>query len=226
MFRFLVLISAFLVLVATIVAVHDFAARLRPTGEVSSSRVLRASTATSIPPTEVPVTVVVASPGPSPTPIARPHPTATVHPQPETAVLAAGGPLPPNLSEQPVVPIPQAAPGSIRLTNYWINRRSITVGELLALTYVIDNTTGMTARVWLGASLMPASDHNWAADAINDQMHDVVAVAPPGLSTHLRYFTVRRGLHIGLYDVAWGLLSLTHRPLALVTVPEELAVHH
>ena len=91
------------------------------------------------------------------------------------------------------------------LTSYWVNQSVARDGRTIALGYVIDNGTGQTMRIMLGASLKSSRTLSWAAQSVNDPYHDVVAVVPPGVSTHIRYFTLPSGVRPGHYDVAWGL---------------------
>ena len=57
-------------------------------------------------------------------------------------------------------------------------------------------------------------------DSISDPSHDVVAVVPPGISQHVRYFTLSPGLRAGAYDIAWGLRNpSTGSRVALVAAP-------
>lgn len=91
------------------------------------------------------------------------------------------------------------------LTRYWVGSNAVQPGQTVAIGYVIDNGTGQTARVTLGASIKSSRALSWLSGQINDPYHDVVAVVPPGVSTHIRYFTVPGHLRHGSYDVAWGL---------------------
>ena len=55
--------------------------------------------------------------------------------------------------------------------------------------------------------------------------HDVVAIAPPGVSTHLRYFTLASSLRPGAYDVGWGLRdAATGQSVAFLAAPGTLRV--
>jgi hypothetical protein len=90
--------------------------------------------------------------------------------------------------------------------------------------YVIDNGTGRTKRVMLGASIKSGSVLSWLS-SISDPAHDVIATVPPGLSTHIRYFTLSTSLRPGTYDVAWGLRDEpSGRRDAVVAAPEALIV--
>jgi hypothetical protein len=71
--------------------------------------------------------------------------------------------------------------------------------------YVIENGTGHTRRIMLGASIKATRVMSWVSGSIADPPHDIIAIAPPGVSTHLRYFTLPVGVRPGPYDVAWGL---------------------
>jgi hypothetical protein len=75
---------------------------------------------------------------------------------------------------------------------------------VIEVGYVIDNGTGRTASIMLGASIKADHVSTWA-DSVSDPAHDVIAVVPPGLSTHYRYFALSPALRPGPYDVAWGL---------------------
>lgn len=112
----------------------------------------------------------------------------------------------------------------ITISNYWISQNAVRRGTTLAVGYTIDNGTGRTQRVLLGASIKPSVVATWGR-SVSDPFHDVVATVPPGVSTHVRYFTLARGLRLGQYDVAWGLRSAaTGAPVALVTAPGSLRV--
>lgn len=108
-----------------------------------------------------------------------------------------------------MIPLPTetATPtsGTIALTNYYVSNPSARTGQTVAVVYTIDNGTGHTARVMLGASIKSKRVADWGLGAISDPEHDVVAIAPPGISTHLRYFTIASNLRPGSYDVGWGL---------------------
>jgi hypothetical protein len=130
----------------------------------------------------------------------RPHPTAK--PRPTATALS----------------------GVTTLTNYWISQTAAPRGTTIAVGYTIDNGTGTTERVMLGASIKPTSVRTWGR-SISDPFHDVVAVVPPGVTTHVRYFTLSSGLRPGAYDVAWGLRNAaTGTPVALVSAPVSLRV--
>lgn len=139
-------------------------------------------------------------------PRARPRPTATSGP---TAT-----PL----------PTPTALSGVIALERYWIGTLSARPGTEISVGYVINNGTGRTQRIMLGASLKSSRTVGWIS-SIADPAHDVVATVPPGVSTHIRYFTLPAGLRAGAYDVAWGLKdALNGRRDALVFAPAALQV--
>jgi hypothetical protein len=113
----------------------------------------------------------------------------------------------------------------VTLTNYWVGSATSRPGSTIAVGYVIDNQTGATARIELGASVKASSQLSWATDSISDPSHDVVAVVPPGISQHVRYFTLSSGLHAGSYDIAWGLRNpSTGSRVALVAAPKALHV--
>jgi hypothetical protein len=69
---------------------------------------------------------------------------------------------------------------------------------------VIDNHTGRTVHIMLGASIKASRVLSWAS-SLSDPGHDVVAAVSPGVSTHYRYFTLASTLRPGAYDIAWGL---------------------
>lgn len=120
-------------------------------------------------------------------------------------------------------PAPTPTPGVVGLTRYWVGTLQARRGNTIEVGYVIDNETGHPARVMLGASLKSSRALSWARAAVNDPSHDVVAIVPPGVSTHVRFFTLPSGLHPGRYDVAWGLRnSQTGQPVALVVAPDAL----
>lgn len=108
---------------------------------------------------------------------------------------------------QPGIPGVQPAPatGAVSLSRYWVGSLRAQRGNTIEVGYVINNPTGHPARVLLGASLKSSQALGWATSAVNDPAHDVVAVVPPGISTHIRFFTLPSSLHPGRYDVAWGL---------------------
>jgi hypothetical protein len=77
----------------------------------------------------------------------------------------------------------------------------------------------------LGASIKAARDLSWITAGISDPADDIVATVPPGVSTHLRYFTLPGAARSGAYDVAWGLRdALTGQRLGLVFAPAVLRV--
>lgn len=124
------------------------------------------------------------------------------------------------------LPSPSPTPsGIVTLTNYWVDSATSHPGSTIAVGYVIDNQTGATARIELGASVKASSRLSWARDSISDPSHDVVAVVPPGISQHVRYFTLSTGLRAGSYDIAWGLRNpSTGSRVALVAAPKALRV--
>lgn len=90
---------------------------------------------------------------------------------------------------------------------------------------MIDNQTGTTAHIELGASVKASNRLSWAADSISDPGHDVVAIVPPGISRHVRFFTLGTGLRPGSYDIAWGLRNpSTGSRVALVAAESALRV--
>jgi hypothetical protein len=93
----------------------------------------------------------------------------------------------------------------VALERYWIGSLHAVRGATISIGYVIDNATGRTQRIMLGASIKGAHVLNWLTESVNDPSHDVIAIVPPGITTHMRYFTVPARLRPGAYDVAWGL---------------------
>jgi hypothetical protein len=147
------------------------------------------------------------------------HPVA----RPRLAPRSTSTPTP-RPSATPL-PTPSPTSGIVTLARYWVGTLQARSGQTIAIGYVIDNETGRTARTMLGASLKSAHSLSWASSALSDPGHDVVAVVPPGVSTHVRYFTLPPGLRPGVYDVAWGLRdSLTGRRDALVASSGALRV--
>jgi len=131
----------------------------------------------------------------------------------------------PTVTPRPT-PTATALTGVVTLTNYWVGSRVARDGETIEIGYVIDNGTGRTQRITLGASLKSHRVYSWLSGQINDPVHDVVAIVPPGISDHARYFTLPLSLRPGIYDVAWGLRSaVSGKPLALVAAPAALHVY-
>lgn len=123
------------------------------------------------------------------------------------------------------LPVPTATPGIVTLVNYWIGSKQARPGQTVSVDYVIDNATGTTVRLFLGASIKSVRTPTWTEGVINDPPHDVVATVPPGVTIHLRYFTLPPTLRPGLYDVAWGLRDpVSGERLALVAAKAILAV--
>ena len=208
---------------------------------------------TSRPPVERPRPT--ATPAPTVTQTARPVATETVAPQPTRPVIArptvGHSAKRTQITVQPTAhvaikkrsqvhrapartptPSPSATPaasptpsGTVTLANYWVGSTTGHPGTTIEVGYVIDNQTGVTARVELGASVKASSQLNWATDSVSDPSHDVVAVVPPGISRHVRYFTLSPGLRAGPYDIAWGLRNpSTGSRVALVAAPSALYV--
>ncbi len=153
---------------------------------------------------------------------------ATVHLKAHAARLKGAAPHPTATprATKTALPTPSPTPsGIVTLTNYWIGSATSRPGSTIAVGYVIDNQTGATARIELGASVKASSQFSWAKDSISDPSHDVVAVVPPGISQHVRYFTLSSGLRAGSYDIAWGLRNpSTGSRVALVAAPKALHV--
>lgn len=234
MFRAVVLISALIVLSAIIMSVHGLALRLTfPARHAAVEGVVVSPT--SIPHlTAIPMTVLVVTLGPQPTATTVPHREAPPAPQEGAGGIPAAPGAPQEVAASiggaargsPVQPLPTASPtpGTIRIVNYWIGRRTVRRGELLSLSYVLDNETGGTLRLWLGASIMPATGRNWLTQSLSDRSHDVIATIPPGITTHLRYFLIPPRAPAGLYDVAWGLSTLSRQSVTFVAAPRLLSI--
>ena len=197
---------ALLMLVAGIAASHYIANRLfGPLPASSSGVAVVATTYTATPLPPATATPLLAPARPTPTP--HPSPTATVKP---TATAS---------------PTSTATTRTVTIARYWVGSTLARGGQTVAIGYVIDNGTGRTARIMLGASIKSARSLSWGASTLSDPAHDVVAIVPPGVSTHLRYFTLPAGVRPGLYDVAWGLRNAaTGRRAALVTAGAALRV--
>jgi hypothetical protein len=122
------------------------------------------------------------------------------------------------------LPTPSPTSGIVTLVRYWVGTPDARHGQTISVGYVIDNETGHTAQLMLGASIKAESVLSWAA-SLSDPAHDVVALVPPGVSTHVRYFTLPAGLKPGSYAVAWGLRdAATGERTALVAAPGALLV--
>ncbi|HEX6508904.1 MAG TPA: hypothetical protein VF221_14850 [Chloroflexota bacterium] len=187
--------------------------------------------------TAIPVTTPTVSATPRRTAAApivhRPPHHHALRARPATRTAATPTPMP--VKKKPTArptatalprPTPTTTPtGVITLTNYWVGATTARAGNTIAVGYVIDNQTGHTARVELGASVMPVSRLNWATSSISDPAHDVVAVVPPGVSTHVRYFSLAPRLKAGSYSVAWGLRdAATGQRVALSAAADALRV--
>lgn len=153
----------------------------------------------------------------TPTPTPRAPATATsriVRPSATTRPT----PVPRHSPTATPPPTATATTGTVTLARYWVGAVASRPGETVSIGYTIDNGTGRTARLMLGASVKSARSLSWLQGAVNDPSHDVVAVVPPGISTHVRYFTMPANLRPGSYDVAWGLRdALSGQRDALVT---------
>jgi hypothetical protein len=102
---------------------------------------------------------------------------------------------------------PAPTTGTVQLAGYAVSNASAHAGTTISVTYTVVNGTGRTERLVLGASLKSARSASWTSGVVSDPSHDVVAIVPPGTSTHLRYFTVPSSLRAGRYDVGWGLID-------------------
>lgn len=195
----------------------------------------RTSTARNAAPTRAPSR-------PTPTRTATPTPAATTPPTPvptvhvvvarhtvrRRRVKVVRRPLATAVKPKatPVAsPTPTPTTGTVTLTSYWVGNSTAQPGQTVSIGYVIDNGTGHTARITLGASIKSSHVISWLSGQINDPYHDVVAIVPPGVSTHIRYFTLPSRLHAGTYDVAWGLRNaVSGGREALIAAPAALHV--
>jgi hypothetical protein len=211
---------------AVAVAVHKATPapkhRSSPTATASPTKVPARATSTR---TATPPPATIASPTPVPTihVVISHH---TVHHQRHRIVRRTVATVKPTATAKP---LPSATPtptsGTVTLTSYWVGSTTAQPGQTVSIGYVIDNGTGHTARITLGASIKSSHVINWLSGQINDPYHDVVATVPPGVSTHVRYFTLPNRLHAGTYDVAWGLRNaLSGGREALVAAPDALRV--
>jgi len=182
-------------------------------------------TLTTLPvPTRAHTSTLQPTPTISPTPTARPLVTRVLTP--------SGKRLPRHRAKTGLKPtatattLPTPTTGTVALARYWVGSQLAQGGQTVSIGYVIDNETGHTARVLLGASIKGSRVIGWSA-GLSDPYHDVVAVVPPGVSTHVRFFTLPPSLQPGVYDVAWGLRSAsTGLRDALVTAYAALHVTH
>jgi hypothetical protein len=155
-----------------------------------------------------------------------PEPSAT-HPSREALAKTATPTIIPTPRPRPTqtplaparpAPLPSPTAGTITLNSYWIGTTAARPGTTIAFGYVIDNGTGRTAELMLGASIKSSRTATWVNTTISDPRHDVVATVPPGVTTHTRYFTIPSRLRPGYYDVAWGLRdTATGEPVAVVS---------
>jgi hypothetical protein len=157
------------------------------------------------------------------------QPAATAAPVASpTAIPTATLPATPRASATPTstaLPTAQPTTGVVTLTNYYVASSTARSGQTVPVVYTIDNQTGSTERIMLGASIKSMRAGAWGAGAINDPAHDVVALVPPGVSTHMRYFTLPARLLPGSYDVGWGLRNAsTGQTLAFLAANGALSV--
>lgn len=162
---------------------------------------------------------------------AVPTTSSTQLPALQAAMRSTSTPTPkPRVTRTPrpaatatVMPTPTA--GIITLARYWIGTTVARHGSTISFGYVIDNATGQSAELMLGASIKSSRTLSWVGTAISDPAHDVVATVPPGVTTHTRYFTIPSRLKPGSYDVAWGLRnSTTGQSVAVVSSIASLSV--
>jgi hypothetical protein len=160
--------------------------------------------------------------------VVAPHPAKKAPDAPKRQLALAHKARHPHSHEARPSPTPTPSPteasGETTISNYWISQTAVRRGTTIAVGYTIDNGTGKTERVLLGASIKPSVVATWGK-SVSDPFHDVVATVPPGITTHVRYFTLTRALRPGPYDVAWGLRAASNGlPVALVTAPDSLRV--
>lgn len=232
-----VFVFAFAMLALGLVGSRALAAYLFPglQGPPSSRIVAIVNTSTSRPatkrtaiptrtlaPTVGPHRAPTTPPTPSPT-RTSPSPTSTRAPRVKATPTATASATPTVIATATATPTPTI--GIVTLARYWIATQQARTGQTIEIGYVIDNETGRAAHVLLGASLKSTRALSWASASIDDPPHDVVAVVPPGISTHVRFFTLPSDIHRGAYDVAWGLRDTTTGERdALVTAADALRV--
>lgn len=137
-----------------------------------------------------------------------------------TPVLA-----PTPLATATAIPTATALSGTVTLASYALGSVLASPGTTIAVSYTVNNGTGRTERLLLGASLKSTRSPSWATQSFSDPSHDAIAVVPPGVSFHSRFFTLPVGLRPGYYDAAWGLRdSVTGQRVGLVTAPAVLRV--
>jgi hypothetical protein len=154
------------------------------------------------------------TPLPAPTP--RKGPTATATISATSTVTATKTPV--------ATPTSTQTSGTVTLANYWVATPHARRGQTIAVGFIINNGSGHTLHLMLGASIKSDRVQSWAY-SLSDPAHDVVAVVPPGMSTHIRYFTLPSALKAGAYDVAWGLRHAgSGRRAALVAADAVLRV--
>lgn len=193
-----------------------------------------APAASPVPPTPTPKPVPTRAPVASPTPTPLPPAHPLIRQRPTRHITAATRPTTVPIPPTPTptiapLPTPTATPGTgiVTLARYWVGSTTVQPGQTVSIGYVIDNGTGHTVRVSLGASIKSSHVYSWLSGQINDPYHDVVAIVPPGISTHIRYFTLPRTIRAGTYDVAWGLSNATNGGRdALVAARDALHVRH
>jgi hypothetical protein len=157
------------------------------------------------------------------------RPTATAPRAATARPTATAAPSPTPTPTPGVSPTPTATPapttGTVQLASYAVSRSGAAPGTTISVTYTIVNGTGRTERLELGASIKSSRSATWTSGVISDPGHDVVAIVPPGTSTHLRYFTVPSGARSGRYDVGWGLIDAsTGHPVAFSASSGALSV--
>lgn len=176
--------------------------------------------------------LLTASPTRTALPTRTPVPTATALPTLVPRHIRRTGHIRRSRPTPTSTPLPTASPaptptvstGVITLARYWVNSLRAAPGQTIGVAYVIQNGTGRTTQVSLGASIKSTAVLTWGA-SLSDPTHDVVAILPPGISTHLRFFHLPGALHPGAYDVAWGLRNaVTGSRIALAEASTALKV--
>jgi hypothetical protein len=135
------------------------------------------------------------------------RPTATLLPTATDTASPTPIPTPTVVASATATATPAPTTGTLRLAGYSVSQSGAAPGSTIAVTYTIVNGTGRAERLELGASIKSSRSATWTSGVISDPGHDVVAIVPPGTSTHFRYFTVPSGARAGRYDVGWGLID-------------------
>lgn len=159
-------------------------------------------------------------------PTSSPRPTATVRPTAPPAPAAIRLPTvtpTPRPTATPIHPAATPATGTVTLVRYWLAETAARRGQTVGIGYVINNGTGRTVRLMLGASIKSVRVRSWLR-SISDPAHDILVAVRPGITTYQRLFHLVPSLRPGNYDVAWGLRATNGARVALVTAPSTLTV--